>query len=88
LHYSLDDVSLVDAEIWHASYGRRGQYAGWQQFHGHIGLNQVRFAARGRHFLPRPGRYIAYLPPTDPYNNVGRTKTLHFTIGSPSRQHR
>ncbi len=87
LHYSLDDVSLVDAEIWHASKGERGRYAGWQQFHGHIGFNEVRFAARGRHFVPRPGRYIAYLTPTDPYNNVGRTKTLHFTVAATERGH-
>jgi plastocyanin len=87
LHYSLDDASLVDAEIWHAPHGQRGRYAGWQEFRGHIGFNEAHFAARGPHYIPRPGRYIAYLTPTDPYNNVGRTKTVHFTVQAPSHHH-
>jgi plastocyanin len=80
LHYALDDPSVVDAEIWHLSHGHRGKYAGWQQWRGHIDFNQARFASRRRHFKPTPGRYVAYLTPTDLFNNVGRTRTVHFTI--------
>jgi plastocyanin len=85
LHFALDDASVVDAEIWHVSHGHRDAYAGWQQWRGHIGFNEVRFASRRRHFKPRPGRYIAFLTPTDLFHNVGATKTLHFKI---HRRHR
>jgi plastocyanin len=83
LHFALDDSSTVDAEIWHTVHGRRATYAGWQQWRGHIGFNQIRFASRHRHFKPHPGSYIAYLTPTDLFANVGRTKTVRFTIAPP-----
>jgi hypothetical protein len=85
LHFALDDSSVVDAEIWHASHGHRAAYAGWEQWRGHIGFNEVRFASSRRHFKPRPGRYVAYLTPTDFFNNVGRTRAVRFTIGAPHR---
>jgi plastocyanin len=87
LHYALDDSSLIDAEIWHFSHGHRGTYAGWEQWRGHIGFNQAQFASRRPHFRPRPGRYIAYMTPTDLFGNVGRTRVVHFTISQPSRSH-
>jgi plastocyanin len=81
LHLALDDPSVIDAEIWHADgRGRRLGYAGWQQWHAHIGFNEVPFAVVGRHFRPRAGRYVAYLQATDMYNNVSRTRRLTFTI--------
>jgi plastocyanin len=82
LHFALDDPSSIDAEIWHAdARGRRAGYAGWQAWHGaHIGFNELPFATRGRHFRPRPGRYVAYVQATDLYNNVSRTRTLRFQI--------
>jgi plastocyanin len=86
LHYALDDSATIDAEIWHGSHGHRGTYAGWQQWRGHIGFNQVRFASRHRHFKPRRGSYIAYLTPTDLFGNVGPTKTVRFTIAPPVRR--
>jgi len=85
LHFALDDPSLIDAEIWHVGAGgRRGRYAGWQQWHAHIGFNEVPFAVRGRHFTPAPGRYLAYVNATDLYNNVSHTRTVRFRIvGGP-----
>ena len=71
LHFALDDSSVVDAKIWHVSDGHRAAYAGWEQWRGHVGFNEVRFASRRRHFKPRPGRYVAFLTPTDFFNNVG-----------------
>jgi plastocyanin len=85
LHFALDDSSVVDAEIWHVAHGHRAGYAGWTQWRGHIGFNEVPFASRRRHFKPRPGRYVAYLTPTDFFNNVGATRSIHFTIQSPHR---
>jgi plastocyanin len=81
LHLALDDPSVIDAEIWQAdASGRRTTYAGWQQWRAHIGFNELPFAARARHFRPRPGRYVAYVKATDMYNNVSRTRTLRFTV--------
>jgi plastocyanin len=88
LHYALDDSSLIDAEIWHVSHGHRTTYAGWEQWRGHIGFNEARFASRRPHFRPRPGRYVAYLTPTDLFGNVGRTRAVRFTISQPRRSHR
>jgi plastocyanin len=80
IHYALDDSSSIDAEFWHRRHGRRTGYAGWQELHGHIGLNYGRFAARSRHFRPAPGSYVALLTPTDIFHNVGRTTRVAFTI--------
>jgi plastocyanin len=88
IHYSLDDRSSIDAEIWHDVHGHRGRYAGWQEMHGHIGFNFTRFAARGPHFRPRPGHYLALLTPTDPDHNVGPTRRISFTIRPRPRPHR
>ncbi len=87
IHYSLDDRAAIDAEIWHVHDGHRGRYAGWQELHGHIGFNYGRFAARGPHFRPAPGRYMAMLTATDMFHNVGRTKRVYFTIHGPPQRH-
>ena len=43
-----------------------------------------RSPGRGPHFKPAPGRYVAFLTPTDIFHNVGRTRRLDFTIrGAP-----
>jgi plastocyanin len=87
LHLALDDPSVIDAEIWHTdAQGRRSTYAGWQQWRGHIGFNELAFATRGRHFTPGPGRYVAYIKATDMYNNVSRTRTLRFTTRPAARR--
>jgi plastocyanin len=83
LHFALDDPSVVDAEIWHASHGHWAGYAGWAQWRGHIGFNEVPFGTRQRHFKPTPGTYVAYIKPTDLFNNVGRAKIVRFTIRGP-----
>jgi plastocyanin len=92
LNYALDDTSSIDAEIWHRTNGHRSTYAGWQDLHGHIGFNYGWFGRRSRHFKPAPGRYVAFLTPTDMFHNIGRTRRLDFTIrGAPhqaGRNHR
>jgi plastocyanin len=86
LNYALDARASIDAEIWHRSNGHRGAYAGWQELHGHIGFNYGSFARRSPHFTPTPGRYVAFLTPTDMFHNIGRTRRLEFTIrGAPHR---
>jgi plastocyanin len=88
LDLALDDPSLIDAEIWHVNHGHRGGYAGWEQWRAHIGFNYMPFASRGRHFRPRPGRYVAFLKATDLFDNVSRTQRLSFTIVAPHRRRR
>jgi plastocyanin len=86
IHYSLEDPSSIDAEIWHLHDGHQGRYAGWQEIRdGHIGFNYASFAARGPHFKPAPGRYVALLTPTDIFHNVGHTKRVEFTIHGPPK---
>ena len=58
----------------------RRRFAGWQQWHAHVGYNDARFANRGRHFRPVPGRYVATVRFTDASNNTARPRHLHFTI--------
>jgi plastocyanin len=84
-HFALDQPARLDAEIWRLEPHGKRRYGGWRQWAGHIGFNEVSFADRSRHFVPRPGRYIAYVAATDASNNVSRTIRLHFTIRPPPR---
>ena len=49
----------------------------WKSY---IGLNEVRFGRRGKHFEAAPGRYVADLRATDYDNNTSRARTVHFRI--------
>jgi len=87
MRYGIDERATVDAEYYrllprrHRRHApRRRKFAGWQQWHAYVGLNDARFANRGRHFHPAPGRYIATLRFTDASNNTARTRHLRFTI--------
>jgi plastocyanin len=88
LNLALDDPSVIDAEIWHVAHGRRSTYAGWQKWRAHIGFNYLPFGARGRHFRPAPGRYVAFLQATDLFNNVSRIQRVPFTVLGPPRHHK
>ncbi|MGH2925629.1 MAG: hypothetical protein ACRDK1_06605, partial [Solirubrobacterales bacterium] len=86
LRYGADERASVDAEYYRLMkrHGRHGKpdrrYAGWQRWHGSVGLNQVRIADRSRHFRPRPGRYRAVLRFTDAANNTAPARRLSFRI--------
>jgi hypothetical protein len=87
LHFGIDERAGVDAEYYrlvprrHRGHARpRREFAGWQQWHAHVGLNDSRFANRSRHFRPVPGRYVATLLFTDAGNNTARPRHLRFTI--------
>jgi plastocyanin len=87
LNLALDDPSLVDAEIWHVTRGHRSTYAGWQSWHAHIGFNYLPFGARGRHFRPATGRYVAFVQATDLFSNVSSTHRVAFRIlAAPHRR--
>jgi plastocyanin len=87
LNLSLDDPSVIDAEIWHRSHGHRSAYAGWAHWRAHIGFNYLRFGGRSRHFTPAPGRYVAFLQATDLFNNTSRIRRVPFTVLAPPRHH-
>ncbi len=87
LHFGIDERAGVDAELYrlvsrrHRGHRRlRRRFAGWQQWHAHVGLNSFRFANRTRHFRPAPGRYLAVLRFTDSSNNTARARHLRFRI--------
>jgi plastocyanin len=82
LHFALDETALIDAEIWRPKKPGRPnhhRYAGYIQWHGHTGFDDVLFGHR-KHFRARPGRYIAVINATDTSHNTGPIKKIHFTI--------
>lgn len=85
LNLSLDDPSVVDAEIWHVAHGHRSTYAGWARWRAHIGYNYLPFGGRSRHFRPAPGRYVAFLQATDLFSNTSRIRRVTFTVLGPPR---
>jgi plastocyanin len=85
LNLTLDDPSLIDAEIWHVRAGHRGAFAGWRTWRAHIGFNYLPFGGRGGHFKPAPGRYVAFVQATDLFNNTSRIQRVAFTIAGPAK---
>jgi plastocyanin len=80
LRFALDEGAKVDAEFYRRH--RRGprEYMGFETWKGHIGLNDVRFAAPGKRFAASPGRYLAVLRATDRNHNVGKPRKLRLAI--------
>ncbi|MDQ3102961.1 MAG: plastocyanin/azurin family copper-binding protein [Actinomycetota bacterium] len=82
LRFSLGERAKVAAELFRFDrHGRRG-FAGYQTWKGFVGYNGVRIGSPGRHFRPRPGRYLALLTATDQGNNTSPARRLRFTIRS------
>jgi hypothetical protein len=81
LHYSLNEDASLDAEYYRLRKNRHRKFVGWRAWHnGHVGYNDVPFATRGRHFAPRPGRYVAFMRAKDESNNETRAQHLEFSI--------
>ena len=80
LHYALDERAKVDVEFFRRHRHGPREYAGFAKWDGHIGLNDVRFAATAKHFDAEPGRYLAVLRATDKNNNVSRPRKLRLAI--------
>jgi hypothetical protein len=80
LRFALDERAKIDAEFYRRH--RRGprEYMGFESWDGHVGLNDVRFAAAGKHFDAGPGRYLAVLRATDRSHNVGKPRKLRLAI--------
>jgi plastocyanin len=80
LHFALDERGKVDADFYRRH--RRGprEFAGYQRWGGHIGLNDVRIAAPSKQFDAEPGRYLVLLRATDESNNTSRARKLRLAI--------
>ena len=83
MHFALDERAIVDAEYYRLENGGRRRFAGWAQWGGHVGFNDVRFGAPRKHFRARPGRYVAYIRGIDRSANESKPKTRRFRIVEP-----
>jgi plastocyanin len=80
LRFALDERAKVDAEFYRRH--RRGprEYAGFETWDGHVGLNDVRIAAPSKRFEAGPGRYLVVLRATDRNHNAGKPRRLRLAI--------
>lgn len=64
--------------------GKKARYVkffqGYNEWPTHIGMNNVRFAARSSTFKPVPGKYVAYFRAEDGKSNSSDDITLNFTV--------
>ena len=79
LRFALDERAAVDADYYRRAHGER-RFAGWAKWRAYLGLNEVRFGARGKHFDARPGRYVAELRATDRESNVSKPRLVRFRV--------
>ncbi len=86
MHFALDERTVVDAEYYRLKPRGGGRsYAGWAQWTGYVGYNDVRFGAPRKHFRARPGRYVAFIRGTDLSANESKPKKRRFRILAPRR---
>ncbi len=83
MHFALDERARIDAEYFRLQPGGGRRFAGWSQWTGYVGFNDVRFGAARKHFRARPGRYVAYLRGTDLSANESNPKVRKFQILPP-----
>ncbi len=80
LHFDLGERAEVDADYYRLGSGGRRQFAGWAKWSAYVGLNEVRFGGRGKHFRAAPGRYVAELRATDRDQNTSDPRPVRFEI--------
>ena len=80
LRLGIDEESKIDADYYRLRHGRRSDFAGWRTWRAHVGYNEYSFAARGKHFAAKPGRYVAIIRARDTSQNTGSRKLRKFTI--------
>lgn len=84
LRFSIGERSKLDGEYYRIDRKGRRSFAGWSKWKAYVGLNEVRFGGRSKHFNAPPGRYVAELRATDQDNNTSRPRKVHFRISAPS----
>jgi plastocyanin len=80
LHFSLGERAKLDADYYRIDPAGQRRYAGWAKWSGYVGLNQIRFGGRGKHFRAAPGRYVAELRATDREHNTSPPRAIRFEI--------
>ena len=80
LDWGVNEKSKLDAEYYEVRHGKRGKFAGWNDWKGHVGLNDAKFGGKSKHFDARPGRYIAILRATDTSGNPGKKLKRRFGV--------
>ncbi len=80
LHFTLGEDAKLDADYYRLGPKGARTFAGYAKWRGYLGLNQIRFAARGPHFDAEPGRYVAELRATDRDNNLSKPRDIRFQI--------
>jgi plastocyanin len=83
LHFSISERSKLDGEYYRIDRKGRRSFAGWAKWKSYVGLNEIRFGGRSKHFEARPGRYVADVRATDYDNNTSRARSVHFRINAP-----
>ena len=77
---SISERGSLDAEYYRLDSKGRRVYNGYREWDTYIGINQIRLAARWKHFKARPGRYVAVLRTTDESSNTSKPLTKPFEI--------
>jgi plastocyanin len=80
LRFALGESGKVDAEFYRRNRSGPRDYAGYQRWDAHIGINDVRIAATSKHFDPEPGRYLVVLRANDRSDNVSKQRKLRLAI--------
>jgi plastocyanin len=79
LSFSLGERAKVDADYYRLGPNGERKFAGWAKW-GYLGLNEIRFGGRGKHFRGEPGRYVAELRATDRDENLSGPRRVRFEI--------
>ncbi|MFN8161521.1 MAG: plastocyanin/azurin family copper-binding protein [Solirubrobacterales bacterium] len=80
MRFALDERAHVDADYYRLTPRGGRVFAGWAQWNGYVGYNDVRFGAARKHFKARPGAYVALIRGTDLSANEGEPKVRKFRI--------
>jgi plastocyanin len=80
LRFSLDERGKIDAEFYRRHRHGPREYAGYERWDGHVGYNDVRIAAPGKHFDGDPGRYLVVLRATDRSSNTSEARRIRLAI--------
>ena len=80
LNWGVNEKAKLDAEYYEVRHGKRGKFAGWNKWKGHVGFNDSKFGGKSKHFDAKPGRYIALIRATDKSNNTGKKLKRQFRI--------
>jgi plastocyanin len=83
MSFALDERTLVDSEYYRLKPHGGRSFAGWAQWTGYVGYNEVRFGSGRKHFRARPGRYVALIRGTDLSANESKPKVRKFRILPP-----